>query len=112
MTPKTKISPAYRHQRRHQCIDSESDNGELSYNNRNNHAADSDDTESEVGVAADRTLQRSYEIAPSSSDLADIERKMDLWSRQLNSNIMVWCIALPRGIITFAAIIIRYAALP
>ncbi|KAF6028850.1 POC5 [Bugula neritina] len=31
---------------------------------------------------------RSVELAPSASDLSDIERKLDLWSRQLNSNII------------------------
>ena len=91
LTPKTKISPSqqYRHLRRDQCTtDSNADSLPPVCGDRNNHAADESDGESESGMF-NRTLQHSYEVAPSSSDLSEIERKLDMWSRQLNSNIMV-----------------------
>ena len=92
ITPKTKVSPSqlYRHQPRSQCTtDSESDVQPPTYNNRNNHAVgDDSEADSENGPLFNQTLRRSFEMAPSSSDLSDIERKLDMWSRQMNSNIM------------------------
>lgn len=98
ITPKTKVSPTslYRHQPRSGCTtDSESDANQQAraLRNQNNHAAaDDSDSERESPVMVDRTLRHSFEVAPSSSDLTDIERKLDMWSRQLNSNIMVSCV--------------------
>lgn len=48
---------------------------------------DISDDDSESGVMFERTV--TSERAPSDSDIREIERKLDLWSRQLNSNIMV-----------------------
>lgn len=60
---------------------------------QNNNAAgagrrgDSSDEESDGGLMFERTV--TSERAPSETDMREIERKVDLWSRQLNSNIMV-----------------------
>lgn len=94
MTLRTKVSPSqqYQHLPRqtaaHAKADFETDHGR----NRNNHHRRDSETESEDGGMFESTLLRkSYEErAASNSEITEIERKLDLWSRQLNSNIIVW----------------------
>lgn len=85
MTPKTRISPsqAYRHQPRlttSQLLEAEEDD----------ETSDSDVYAYDYEVH-EKTITTTDERAPSNSDLNEIERKLDLWTRQLNSNIMVFC---------------------
>jgi len=91
VTPKTRVSPSQQYHHKHRADDTESDLFPSRHGNKNTNAATGSDSgaESEDNILLETTLQRSVELAPSASDLSDIERKLDLWSRQLNSNIIV-----------------------
>lgn len=72
-------SPQYRHKTRRQ----------VSVQERLEQADSSSSSDSEQQVVFERTVMSEVDRAPSNSDLQDIEKKLDLWTRQLNSNIMV-----------------------